>query len=86
MRPTNDENTFLCLGYCMYTYHKENDFVASTKRFVTIASADENYCGDNFISYNNMDCYHTKSANVAVQYNCHHNHSGLLRLQKKAFC
>ena len=31
--------------------HGENDFVASTKRFVNIASTNQNRWGDNFTRY-----------------------------------
>jgi len=47
--------------------HGEKDFVASANRFVIIASANQNCCGDNFIcSNNNMNCFRNN-------YNRHRN-------------
>jgi len=38
--------------------HGEKDFVASAKRSINIASANQNCCGDNFNHYNNnTNCY-----------------------------
>jgi len=47
--------------------HGEKDFIASAKRFVIIASANQNFYGENFnCNNNNMDCYHNN-------YSCHRN-------------
>jgi len=43
-----------------YHWHGEKDFVGSAKRFVNIASAMHNCCGDNFNCYN-MNCCHNYS-------------------------
>ena len=40
-----------------YCLHGEKDFVGSAKRFVNIASAIQNCCGDNFNCYNSINCY-----------------------------
>jgi len=40
------------------TLHEEKDFVASAERFVIIASAKQNCCGDNFNCFDNMNCHH----------------------------
>jgi len=42
--------------------HEEKDIVASEKRSITIASANQNGSGDNFNCYNNkINCYHNNS-------------------------
>jgi len=44
----------------MKNQRRENDFVASTKRFVNIASENQCCCSDNLNRYNNnnVKCYH----------------------------
>jgi len=58
----NIENNLTCIAYYkawdrFQTEHKhgENDFVASTKRFVNIGSANQNSCGNDFTYYGD-DC------------------------------
>jgi len=67
--------------------HGENDFVASTKRFVKIASANQNCCGykvtcygnncdcrgNNADSCNNSNCCCNNSNCGCNNSNCHHN-------------
>jgi len=38
-------------GYPLVDIHGENQFFASTKRFVDISPANQNCCGDNFTFY-----------------------------------
>ena len=46
----------------MKTKHGENEDL--NKKFVDVASANQNCCGDNFnCSNNNMDCYHSNCSN-----------------------
>jgi len=54
------------------------EYVARTKHFVNISSANQNYCRDNFTCYgdncgNNSYCYCNK-------WNCHHSNVGLMGL------
>jgi len=58
--------------------HGEKDIVASAKRFVNIATANQNCWGDNFICYgNNCNC----GSNLYCccnNWHCYHSNSGLL--------
>ena len=56
---------FCCLYFCLLV-HGEKEFVALAKRFVNIATANQNCCGDKLNCYNNMNCYHNN-------YSCHRN-------------
>jgi len=66
--------------YASLPLHGEKDFVASAKRFVIIASANQNCCGDNFNCNNNMNSYHKNYSFRRNKENCHPNNSGLLWL------
>jgi len=67
-----------------YTYHEKNDFVAWTKRFVDIASANQNCCGDNFTcTCDKCNCCGSNSYWCCNNWHCQHNNSGLLRLYQQ---
>jgi len=68
----------------LFSSHGGNDFVASTKRFVNLASANQNCWGDKFICYgDNCNCCGDNSYCCCNIWNCHHNNSGLLRLYEQ---
>jgi len=68
----------------IHSKHRENYIVASTKRFVNIASANQNCIDDDFSCYiNNMNCYQNKDSFRRNKWNCHHNDSNLLRLYQQ---
>jgi len=54
----NFETNFALRFFAKPSGWRHNDFVASTKRFVNIASANQNCCVDHFNCYNNnVNCY-----------------------------
>jgi len=70
----------------LFCQHGEKDFVASAERFVNIASANKNYCGDNVECYkNNTNCHHNNYSCHRNKGNSHLNNSGFLRLLTKRF-
>jgi len=63
----------------MKTKHGENEDL--NKKFVDVASANQNCCGDNFNCYNNISCHHNNQRFRRNKLTCHNN-SCLLTLTK----